>query len=94
MRTDDARPAQLPLADPPPARWSLVDLTVKVPPNPRPPRALQQGAAKPRWRTVEFYCYYLVFLLVVPQMWYIAHTATSSACSLSAPLPPPPLLRR
>ncbi|GAA5864357.1 hypothetical protein JCM3774_002762 [Rhodotorula dairenensis] len=77
MRSDARFPLAGALPSRAPSRWRLVDLTVKVDP-PRPTRGLQhKGAPEPRWRTKEFFCYYLVFILVVPQMWYIAHRATS-----------------
>ncbi|GAA5985144.1 hypothetical protein JCM10908_002541 [Rhodotorula pacifica] len=60
-----------------PSKWSIVDLTVKVPTPSAPPAAhTQLQVNKSRWRTKEFYVYYLVFVLVVPQMWWIAHKAT------------------
>ncbi|KWU45124.1 MBOAT-domain-containing protein [Rhodotorula sp. JG-1b] len=69
---------------PPPApslQWPhlrLVDLTVDSSPSSRPALTQANGPRpRPRWRTKEFYCYYLVFLAVVPQMAYLAHTATA-----------------
>ncbi|GAA5958460.1 hypothetical protein JCM8115_002473 [Rhodotorula mucilaginosa] len=61
------------------AKWPhlrLVDLTVNSDSSPRA-AAAALAPTRPRWRTTEFYCYYLVFLAVVPQMAYLAHTATA-----------------
>ncbi|BGP34625.1 glycerol transporter [Rhodotorula toruloides] len=56
-------------------RWAITDLTVHTPSTASPTSNAQQGSQL-RWRTKEFYAYYLVFALVVPQMWRIGCKAT------------------
>ncbi|BGP26954.1 glycerol:H+ symporter Gup1 [Rhodotorula toruloides] len=55
--------------------WSITDLTVHTPSTASPASSSQHGS-QPRWRTKEFYVYYLVFAVVVPQMWRIGCKAT------------------
>lgn len=57
----------------PPAHLRLVDLTVNSSSSP----IAAAPTTRPRWRTREFYLYYLVFIAVVPQMAYLAHSATA-----------------
>lgn len=41
--------------------------------SPKPPT---NGASPPKWKTPEFYLYYLVFLLAVPSMFYVAYSVS------------------
>ncbi|PVG04049.1 putative GUP1-Multimembrane-spanning protein essential for proton symport of glycerol [Serendipita vermifera] len=51
-------------------RFKLVDLTVQTPTSREPPANISLQLAPPRWRTLEFRIYGLLFLLVVPLMVY------------------------
>ncbi|GAA5838967.1 hypothetical protein JCM3766R1_004544 [Sporobolomyces carnicolor] len=64
------------------ARWSITDLTVSIAPSSssssRPTSSwTPPSTSRPRWRTNEFYLYYVVFLVVVPQMYLSAVRASS-----------------
>lgn len=63
-------------------RWSITDLTVSIAPSSssssRPTSSsTPPSTSRPRWRTNEFYLYYVVFLVVVPQMYLSAVRASS-----------------
>lgn len=47
---------------------------------PKPPAAA--GAEPSKWNTLEFYGYYLVFLTVVPYMFWVAYDVSRRRCSL------------
>ncbi|GAA6059716.1 hypothetical protein JCM10212_000244 [Sporobolomyces blumeae] len=52
--------------------WSITDLTISIPSSSsstvRPTSSSLSTGRRPRWHSREFYAYYLVFLVVVPQM--------------------------
>jgi hypothetical protein len=50
--------------------FKLVDLTVQTPTSQEPPTNTSIPLSPPRWRTLEFRFYGLMFLLVVPLMVY------------------------
>ncbi|GAA6019288.1 hypothetical protein JCM11491_001303 [Sporobolomyces phaffii] len=58
------------------ARWTVTDLTVAIPSSTRSTSA--PASTRPaRWRSREFYVYYALFLVVVPQMYWSAVSASS-----------------
>ena len=66
-------------------QWSLTDLTVSIPssssfknPTSSTPTRSPSPSTRSRWNTKEFYFYYLIFLVVVPNMYYSAVKVSSS----------------
>ncbi|GAA5825473.1 hypothetical protein JCM5353_005315 [Sporobolomyces roseus] len=60
-------------------QWSLTDLTVSIPSSSsKNPTSTIPRSTGSRWRTKEFYLYYLIFLIVVPNMYYSAVKVSSS----------------
>ncbi|GAA5936100.1 uncharacterized protein JCM15063_002710 [Sporobolomyces koalae] len=55
-------------------KWSIADLTVSIPTSSRMSPLATQAS---RWRTREFYCYYAVYLVVVPNMYWSAVRVSS-----------------
>lgn len=52
----------------------IVNLTVDIPSSHQPQTT---GTSSPRWKTLEFFFYYVVFIVVVPVMAWIPVTLSS-----------------
>ncbi|GAA5898733.1 O-acyltransferase [Sporobolomyces salmoneus] len=67
-RLDSPTPQSLPNR----SKWSITNLTVSIPPSLSRPTSTSPSSntVTSRWRTREFYVYYAVFLVVVPQMYW------------------------
>lgn len=59
-------------------KCNVTDLTVSTPGNTR--RATDEPPP-PRWRTPEFYAYYVLFILVVPMLVYWPMKLSTSGCA-------------
>ncbi|BGP19275.1 hypothetical protein JCM10213_008207 [Rhodosporidiobolus nylandii] len=59
-------------------RFAITDLTVRIPSSRTATSSAQQPPPPSRWRTNEFYAYYVVFAVVVPWMWRAGCRASSA----------------
>jgi hypothetical protein len=46
------------------------------------PLKVQSRSQPSKWRTPEFYLYYLVFLVAVPYMFWVPYSVSTRGCSL------------
>lgn len=64
------------------SRWSITNLTVSIPSSSGRSTSNPTSTYQPRWRTREFYFYYAVFLIVVPQMYSSVVKVSSGSFNL------------